>query len=45
VLNFLGKAKVFAPEGYLKEGKELGKEKLFVIVRNKEAFKFLNGIF
>lgn len=32
--NFLGKAKVYAPEGYI-EGKEIGKEKLFVVVRNK----------
>ncbi len=45
VLNFIGKAKVFAPEGYLNDGKEIGREKLFVVVRNKEAFKFLNGIF
>lgn len=33
--NFLGKAKVYAPEGYIK-GKEFASEKLYIIIRNNK---------
>ncbi|ARM75151.1 molybdopterin-binding protein [Acidianus manzaensis] len=44
-INFLGKARVYAPEGYI-DGKEFAKEKLYVVILNKDIKdKFFSGIF